>query len=74
MVAYIIHIMEAHKGYYTGHWDLLEHKVLAPSAKKALFNADTLTENWLGKPTITKPRKGLVIFEFDNAKYAVEKI
>lgn len=69
---YLVEVMESNNGTYTMQWRLL-NTVQANTSREALRFAAPITTR-LERPSLTRPRAGVTIFEFDEVKYAVTNL
>jgi hypothetical protein len=76
MKSYFVSTMCSVDGVYNGIWHTCNSNVFAGSSREALRLGAPITkkldENQ--RPTLTRPRPGLTVFEYDNVKYGVEII
>lgn len=74
MKNYKVSVMESRQGVYTCIWKVLSESVMARNTREALRIAAPITQHYdeQSKPELTRPIKGMTVYEYDNCKYAVE--
>lgn len=70
MNKYKVYHMESINGKYTLKWEFMR-AVQANTTREALRLAAPITTK-LERPTLTRPRAGVSMFEYDNVMYCVE--